>query len=218
VSGQLVRRGDSGKSIGLQLRQALNGLVTKQHISSKEFQRGLFEVGTYLPDKEAERLLSLYNIPNTKQYRLTQFIEDIDPTAFDVVFSSGTVSAASMQKVCKEIPLTLRESDGEIRNLVRVMLKKRIGQDGVQNVVRILRQHDSQRNGQLTMQDLHAALLYLGMKVQSKENMDRLWGAFAGTATAINIMEVANLLTRPVEKIKRKGMDPTRVEIFGNYT
>ena len=52
----------------------------------------------------------------TRGMNLTRLVEDVDPSAYDFVFTSGIVSSASMQLIRKEVDCLEDDTDPMIRN------------------------------------------------------------------------------------------------------
>jgi hypothetical protein len=134
---------------------------------------------------------------------LTRLVEDVDPSAYDFVFTSGIVSSASMQLIRKEVDCLEDDTDPMIRNRLRQALRSRQSKDGVVNLIKELHEFDTDRNGCIKKADFVAALLHLGLKVHSKTNLNRLWSAVVGDAPTVEIMALANTLTRQDEHIRK---------------
>lgn len=202
---QLTRIGSQGKPIGLQLREAMRGIESKwDTVTPAELRRALVSVGVVVPDDELERIMKIYRISGaTRGCNLTQMVEDVDPAAYDFVFSSGIVSSASMQKIRKEIECGKDETDAAVRNRLRGALRGRQGKDGVVNLVRELHDFDSGRDGNIRRGDFVAAMLHLGLKVHSKANLNTLWRAVVGEAESVPILDFANTLTRQDEYVRK---------------
>ena len=113
-------------------------------------------------------------------------------------------------------------SDQEVRNCLRRALAMRLCHDGgvgsggsstnlsQQNIIKELRECDSQKNGTLGIEDFKRFLLKLGLKIEERGNVERLWFCLAGQQQRLDIMQLADKLMSDYEGVPRKSREQVR--------
>ena len=122
---------------------------------------------------------------------LVEFVEDIDPKAFSYAFSMGNVAkAGTFDSIEKELKLEPGVSDQQVVSMLRETLKKRMREDGNNALLPLIKPY-ADAQGTLGPKELKAALVRLGLKVGSQDNLERAYNALRHGRSRIDMYSLS---------------------------
>ena len=110
-------------SPGMQIREALSRFdINKDGTTTKvELRKALNGLGFSMDDAMASQLMHCYDKEGQGSIEFCKFVEDIDESAFNFVFSAGMCAkSGSVERVEKEALASPLDPPEQIRNTVRV--------------------------------------------------------------------------------------------------
>lgn len=110
-------------SAGYQVREALSRFDSNKDgtMSKMELRKALNGLGLSVDDDMATHLMQCYDKEGVGHVEFSKFVEDIDPSAFNFVFSAGMCAkSGSFESMEKEAVASRMDPPEKVRNTVRV--------------------------------------------------------------------------------------------------
>jgi len=178
-------------------------------MTTYELRKAFQSMGLFASNDTVETLVGCYDKSGTGHAGLVEFVEDIDPSAFSYAFSVGNVAkAGTFDSIEKELKLEPGVSDQQVVDMLRETLKKRMKADGNQTLLPLIKPY-ADAQGTLGPKELKAALVRLGLKVGTQDNLERAYNVLRHGRSRIDMYSLSAELEEKQNNSTRLASRPS---------